>query len=772
MAERSCRSRSTGAPPAAAATSRSSTPNEFILEVDEVADIRLWPIAADGKYADVEAMADGELDVAIMNGAVRNSENEHICKLLRQKSKIFVAYGSCAYMGGIPGLANLVPRDEIFERAYLDNPSIEPGNRTVPLAEASVNGYELEIPKFYDRVYKLDQIVDVDYYVPGCPPQPDQCKAAILALVAALTGQADPPPKGAVVGAFERALCDDCQREKTEKKVKRFYRPWEIMQDPDDVPDGAGHLLRRHGDALGLRRALPQQRHPVPRLLRPGAGRDRPGRQAGQRRRLDHRQQGPRRDRRRSSRPCPTSRASPTATASRPRRCKGATGNDAEDQHRPHHPARGPRQDRDLPRRRRGRGGHLLPDPRAARLRALRRRPADRGAAAHRHAHLRRLPGEPPHGQRQGGGRLLRRPGRAARPQAARHVLPRALHPQPHRPLLRPRRPRLRARPRRRPGDAQRARRRPQGRPRDRRRGDRGARHGAGDPAHHRRAQHAGHLVPAGRRRQGAQEGGARTDQALGRRRCSTSRSSRCSCSTTSCSPTRPTSTSSSTAPTRSTCTTWAWSTRTTRPTSTTAEVRVVDFEGKEICSTRPTSTPTTSPSTSRSGRTSSSPTSSSAAGRASTRASGTSLYCATPLARLNVADRMATPQAQEAFEEMFATLGGHPSRALLANHWARLVEMVQNAETLKSLLRRPGDHRRPVPRDPRRHHRRRRRHRRGDARHAHPPLHLRRARHLHQRQPHRRHDQQQRRHPHGDEEGRAGADPARARTPTRASST
>jgi F420-non-reducing hydrogenase large subunit len=60
------------------------------------------------------------------------------------------------------------------------------------------------------------------------------------------------------------------------------------------------------------------------------------------------------------------------------------------------------------------------------------------------------------------------------------------------------------------------------------------------------------------------------------------------------------------------------------------------------------------------------------------------SLYCATPLARLNVADRMATPRAQEAFEEMFETLGGHPSRAILGNHWARLVEMVQNAEMLE----------------------------------------------------------------------------------------
>ena len=60
------------------------------------------------------------------------------------------------------------------------------------------------------------------------------------------------------------------------------------------------------------------------------------------------------------------------------------------------------------------------------------------------------------------------------------------------------------------------------------------------------------------------------------------------------------------------------------------------------------------------------------------------SIYCATPLSRLNVADRMATPGAQEAYEEMFSTLGGKPCLALMAQHWARLVEMVQNAEMLQ----------------------------------------------------------------------------------------
>jgi F420-non-reducing hydrogenase large subunit len=77
------------------------------------------------------------------------------------------------------------------------------------------------------------------------------------------------------------------------------------------------------------------------------------------------------------------------------------------------------------------------------------------------------------------------------------------------------------------------------------------------------------------------------------------------------------------------------------------------------------------------------------------------SIYCATPLARLNVADRMATPKAQEAFEEMYGVLGGHPCRALLAQHWARLVEMVQNAEMLQRYCNDPeitGEQVRVIP--------------------------------------------------------------------------
>ena len=203
--------------------------NEFILDIAAAADIRLWPIAVDGKYKDIEAMADGELDLVFYNGAVRTSENEHIAKLLRKKGKVMVAYGSCAHMGGIPALANQFNKEEIFERAYLKNASLQEGNTTTPQPSTKVDVGELTIPTFYKRVYKLDDVVDVDYYLPGCPPAPEQVKAVVTLIVSG----AALPPKGSVVGASERAVCDDCQRKKEEKKVKQFYRPWQIIQDPE-----------------------------------------------------------------------------------------------------------------------------------------------------------------------------------------------------------------------------------------------------------------------------------------------------------------------------------------------------------------------------------------------------------------------------------------------------------------------------------------------------------------------------------------------------------
>ena len=65
-------------------------------------------------------------------------------------------------------------------------------------------------------------------------------------------------------------------------------------------------------------------------------------------------------------------------------------------------------------------------------------------------------------------------------------------------------------------------------------------------------------------------------------------------------------------------------------------------------------------------------------------------VYCVAPLARLNVSDGMATPQAQNAYDEFYSTLGGKPVHHTLANHWARIVEMIQAAEMILELVNDP----------------------------------------------------------------------------------
>ena len=201
--------------------------NEKILDVAELADIVLWPIALDFKYHHIEAMNDKAIDVCLFNGAVRSSEQERIAKLLRAKSKVMVAFGACACFGGIPALGNFSNRAEIFERVYVEAPSNDNAGRVFPKTLVKVDEGELELPEFFDTVLTLAQVVDVEYFVPGCPPPVD----LILKVVDALATNSL-PPVGSVI-ASEKTLCDECERIKEEKKIAKIYRPHEIIPDPE-----------------------------------------------------------------------------------------------------------------------------------------------------------------------------------------------------------------------------------------------------------------------------------------------------------------------------------------------------------------------------------------------------------------------------------------------------------------------------------------------------------------------------------------------------------
>jgi len=207
--------------------------HEHILDVDAVFDLAFFPCIADFKRKDVENYPDNYIDITLFNGAIRNSENEEMAHLLRQKSKILVAFGSCAYEGCIPALSNLTSKEATLKTVYLDNPSIDNPNGTLPQTNTEVPEGDLELPNFYHTVKSLDQVVDVDYYIPGCPPEPHQIWAVLEVVVAALTKGAPLPPKGSIIGAKDVAICEECPREKSEKVVARFYRPYEIEPKPD-----------------------------------------------------------------------------------------------------------------------------------------------------------------------------------------------------------------------------------------------------------------------------------------------------------------------------------------------------------------------------------------------------------------------------------------------------------------------------------------------------------------------------------------------------------
>ncbi len=204
---------------------------ENILTVVEAVDIVFWPVALDFKREDIEKMNDAEIDVIFINGAIRLGEQQEMVELLRKKSKLVVAFGSCAHLGGIPGLGNFWDKNSIFDRVYHEVPSIEEKNETVPLEEYANNGHKLNLPEFFQTVHPLNQVIDVDYYLPGCPPTAELVMNAVLAIL-----KGELPPRGAILSP-NKSLCDECDRNKTKPEkllLKDIKRVQEIELHPEE----------------------------------------------------------------------------------------------------------------------------------------------------------------------------------------------------------------------------------------------------------------------------------------------------------------------------------------------------------------------------------------------------------------------------------------------------------------------------------------------------------------------------------------------------------
>jgi [NiFe] hydrogenase diaphorase moiety small subunit len=101
-------------------------------------------------------------DLGLIEGGCCNSDNVEVLREFRRKCDVLVCVGECAIFGGVPAMRNTIPLRECLEETYLECESVTPGQGVVPYSE--------DLPKLLDRVYACDEIVEIDHYIPGCPP--------------------------------------------------------------------------------------------------------------------------------------------------------------------------------------------------------------------------------------------------------------------------------------------------------------------------------------------------------------------------------------------------------------------------------------------------------------------------------------------------------------------------------------------------------------------------------------------------------------------------
>lgn len=203
--------------------------HHHIAALADAAELVFCPCLVDTKYADVEAMEDDAIDLCLFNGAIRTEENVHLAQLLRRKSKTLVAFGACASAGGIPGIANATTLEALFDRVYRTSESTDNPQGVLPQPSTVMrDGVELELPRLLPMVKALHHVVEVDYTIPGCPPEGKQVWGVIQAVVSG-----ELPPTGSILGAGDRTVCDECRLEKQERRITSFKRPHELI--PDDT---------------------------------------------------------------------------------------------------------------------------------------------------------------------------------------------------------------------------------------------------------------------------------------------------------------------------------------------------------------------------------------------------------------------------------------------------------------------------------------------------------------------------------------------------------
>ncbi|NTV11235.1 MAG: NADP oxidoreductase [Zoogloea sp.] len=148
--------------------------DERILALAELVEFDRSPIT-DIKHC-------GPCDIGLVEGGVCNAENVHVLRELRKNCKVLVALGACAINGGLPAQRNGLDVGECLNRVYRDRPEHDGAVPNDP-----------ELPLLLDKVYPINEVVRVDYFVPGCPPSGDAIWKFLTDLVTGRTPRLEHP---------------------------------------------------------------------------------------------------------------------------------------------------------------------------------------------------------------------------------------------------------------------------------------------------------------------------------------------------------------------------------------------------------------------------------------------------------------------------------------------------------------------------------------------------------------------------------------------------
>jgi len=138
--------------------------DERLLDLAAMADIVYSPLVDVKEYPP-------DVDVCLVEGAVSSEDDLHKIRLVRERTRTLVSFGDCAVTANVPSLRNPIGTAPLLERAYLENVTLNP---RIPLDV---------VPALLPTSRPVHDVVDVDVFLPGCPPSADLIFRTVVDLV-------------------------------------------------------------------------------------------------------------------------------------------------------------------------------------------------------------------------------------------------------------------------------------------------------------------------------------------------------------------------------------------------------------------------------------------------------------------------------------------------------------------------------------------------------------------------------------------------------------